>query len=536
MYTTDTIATSEQFLDLLGRELGLSRSIRFEFSIRLSARGVEDRGRFCCWLAGNEPADSARLVRLLDRLAAPDAVLRALHDCTNPLNRGIAVSFAENGPEFRLYLHALRPHTLAEEYHGWRFRPGEPPRCSTYSFHYLPETADGRRPLDLIDRNIHAAAAEMLQDRRLNQGSGFWLRQSPEGRVEQVDLIFPWAPPAVSVPGLMKLASQLEVPVEQEWKWRDLPLRHVAFTVGASSPSITLYSSGARNACWPSNETVLQELVKTGARASQRYAEEKLYCNLPALPAAPEPLVEARLGRFYDGEIATWKSVLGDSMHYHHGIFEDPNLDKSDVEMEAALRRSVTELFRFIPRGGRVYDVGCGWGGPLAMWTAEHDCPSLGITISRQQFRYVAGLGLPVRWGDAERTLPPGHFDCTILLESFCHIHDKARLLEVLRRFSRRLIMRVNCQDAAPEGSAFGGTMQMIRSCRLREIVESAGWRIREWRDRRVVTLPTVAVWNRRIQSIAPSRDEHLEVFRGWCSHVTAAALSARMGPYPQTL
>ena len=62
--------------------------------------------------------------------------------------------------------------------------------------------------------------------------------------------------------------------------------------------------------------------------------------------------------------------------------------------------------------------------------------------------------------------------------------------------------------------------MQMIRSSRLREIIESTGWRIREWRDRRIKTLPTVAVWNRRIQDIAPSQDQHMEVFRGWCNHV----------------
>jgi hypothetical protein len=75
--------------------------------------------------------------------------------------------------------------------------------------------------------------------------------------------------------------------------------------------------------------------------------------------------------------------------------------------------------------------------------------PRLGLTISRTQFRYVASLGLPARWGDAERTLPPGAFDCALMLESFCHVADKPRLLATLRPFVSRLVMRVNCQDGS---------------------------------------------------------------------------------------
>ena len=273
MCTTASVATSSAFLERLGSELGSSRAIRFEFSIRLSRRGVEDRGRLCCWLNGNEPADLARLARVLDRLATPEAVVRALYGCKKPVSRGLAVSFSEAGPEFRLYLHALRSRTLADDYQGWRWRPGEPPRSSAYSFHYLPVTSDGRRPLDLIDPGLRAAAAPLFQDRRLNQGSGFWLRHGQEGEVEQLDLTFPWVPLAGSVPGLVELARQLGVPDEQEARWRELPTRHVAFRIGASSPSITLYTSGGRDAYWPENETALQEQVKTRALAFQLHAE-----------------------------------------------------------------------------------------------------------------------------------------------------------------------------------------------------------------------------------------------------------------------
>ena len=192
--------------------------------------------------------------------------------------------------------------------------------------------------------------------------------------------------------------------------------------------------------------------------------------------------------------------------------------------MDDALDRAVTELYPFVPAGGRVYDIGCGWGGALAMWARDLGCPSLGLTVSRAQFRHVAASGLPVRWGDAERTLPPGRFDCAVLLESFSHIYDKARLLGVLRLFAARLVMRVNCQDGSPAGTAFGGTMHMVSSKGLRELLEASGWRIRHWRDRRREALPSVAVWHRRLQSIPPSGDRHLETLRVWCARVLPAS------------
>jgi hypothetical protein len=98
------------------------------------------------------------------------------------------------------------------------------------------------------------------------------------------------------------------------------------------------------------------------------------------------------------------------------------------------------------------------------MWVRDLGCQALGLTISRDQFRHVAGTGLPVRLGDAELTTPPGYFDCAVLLESLEHIRDKVRLLTVLRLFCGRLVMRVNCQVTAPPGSVFAGTMHMISS------------------------------------------------------------------------
>ena len=512
--------TPERFLAVLGAEFSSSAQVRFEFSIRLSQQGVEDRGRFACWVIGDDSGDFDRLIRTLGRLDAPQSVVRSLRNCQRPVRRGLAVSFSEAGPEFRLYIHGQHPVTLSDEYEGWRWTSGGPPRLSRYSFHYFPETPTGQRPIDFIPAALRPSAGLILAEPRLRQASGFWLRTNKEGKVEQLDLTFPWSPRADTVTGLNELAGQLEVPDDQRSRWCDLPVRHVAFRLGAESPSITLYSSAMREGPWPATEIELQDLVRSGALDSQRSIREKIDSRVPELPASPDHSENDELGRFYDGNIPTWKSILGPEMHYHHGLFDGLGCEDDDEAMDVALRRAVTELYQFIPSEGRLYDIGCGWGGPLSMLTRDLKCPSLGLTISRSQFRYVAGLGLPVRLGDAERTFPPGQFDCVLMLESLTHIRDKVRLLSVLRPFARRLIMRVNCQDSAPEGTAFGGTMHMISSTRLREILKSSGWRIQHWKDRRREALPSVAVWWRRIQSLPTSNEEHLEVFRTWCDRL----------------
>ena len=70
-------------------------------------------------------------------------------------------------------------------------------------------------------------------------------------------------------------------------------------------------------------------------------------------------------------------------MHYHHGFFlpEEP----AGAGFEEAMDRAVTSLFPFIPKGGRVLDVGSGWCGPLAMLQDLHGCEVVGVTICDSQ-------------------------------------------------------------------------------------------------------------------------------------------------------
>jgi len=518
--------TASRVIEELGLELARCAQVELEFSLRLQPGGVEAHGRFGCWLEGRRPADFEPMARALERLNAPPSVRAAHRQAEGPVRQGVGVAFAEDGPEFRLYLHGRNQTTLADHYRAWRWRHGAAPKRSTYTFHFLPETPLGQKPLDLVPARLRPAFSLLLADERLQQSSGFWLREDEGGEIEQVDLSFPWRPLAGTLPGLLELADLFALPVEEPSRWREAPIRHVAMRVGSPTPVITLYASAPSNGPWPADEAALQEQVRRGALEFHRAVEDEMYRRLPPLPATNTD--RAELDHFYDGEVSTWQTALGPELHYHAGLFdthelEAHGLEADDAAMNAALRRAVTELYPFIPAGGRIYDLGCGWGEPLAMWIRDLGCPSLGLTISRSQFRYVAARGLPARWGDAERTLPPGHFDCVILLESLSHIHDKARLLQTLRLFADRLVMRVNCQDGSPSSPAFGGAMQMISSGRLRELLEAGGWDVKRWQDRRPEALPSVAVWHRRLQFLPATGDRHLETLRAWCARVMTA-------------
>lgn len=474
-----------------------------EYSVRLATRGVTASGRCACW-TGADGRDA--IGRVLRKLGAPETVLAEL---TAPQRLGVGVD-ARAG-DYRLYLHGRDPVALTSHYRSWRWQPGGPARESVYSFHYLPETPSGLRPVTLAGREIRPMVAKLLADPRLRQCSGFWLRETDD-IVDQLDLAFPWHPAAGSLAGVAALAEYLGI-TAAAGGWRDLPVRHVALRVGPGPPVVTLYVRGAASDTMPTSEQALRDRATDAAKEHAQQVKAHLLDRIPATVRGPG---RTGLGRFYGGDPDTWRHVLGPGLHYHHGLFDD----RAAPGMAAALDRAVTELYPFIPAGGRVYDIGCGWGGPLAMWIRDLRCPSLGLTISRAQFRYAASLGLPVRWGDAERTLPPGRFDCAVLLESFEHIVAKRRLLETLRMFTGRLVMRINCQDRSPPSPAFAGTMHMISSADLRGLLESAGWRITHWRDRRAEAMPSVACWHSRAARQDLIRDAHLDELRAWTSRV----------------
>lgn len=513
---------AQEVLDRLFEQLEGLPGLRLETSIRLRPGRVDLDGRFGCWLDNPTVQSTQRFVALLSRLGAPEAVLKepTAVDPALCTSHGVAVSASESALDLRYYRHARDPRTLADDYQALRWRAGRPEvEFRRYRFHYMPQTPQGTRPIELVPGSLVSALSRLLAEPMFVAASGFWLRETPEGQFDQLDLAFPWYPSASSLEGLSELADLLELPGGGDW--RHLNIRHLAIRLGRPEPEITLYSSAALRGDWPRTEREMQAAIAHGAATLHRQIDRDLLSHLPAATVESQgdqsPAAQAvEVGAFYDGDIAMWRQVLGAGMHYHAGIFDESTVDPDEDAMVEAQRRSVVELFPFIPAGGRLYDVGCGWGGPLGMFVGELGCPALGLTVSPEQFRHIASLGLPVRLGDAQTTLPPGRFDCAVLIESLCHMLDKERVLRILRLYCDRLVMRVNCQDNAPSSVNFGGTMPMISSSELRNLLSRTGWTVRHWRDRRMETLASFAGWNRALRDLPPTGHRHVEFLRQW--------------------
>jgi hypothetical protein len=202
----------------------------------------------------------------------------------------------------------------------------------------------------------------------------------------------------------------------------------------------------------------------------------------------------ANLDAFYSSEdIATWKAIIGNDLHYHFGHFQ------GQEDADTGGRQAVREFYDAIPVGATVLDAGCGWGGPARMLETERQCRVEGVTISRAQAEYCRSLDLNVRCADLERDELPGHFDVAFMLESLEHIRDKQGLLRRLRACADRLVLEINCfADVRARASwplQFGASMHMRTVPEICEIVESAGWRIRAQRNRRPHSMRSLELW-----------------------------------------
>lgn len=100
------------------------------------------------------------------------------------------------------------------------------------------------------------------------------------------------------------------------------------------------------------------------------------------------------------------------------------------LSLEAAQQRKhefVAEQIR-IPAGGRVLDLGCGWGAMLAFFRAQ-GVTGVGVTLSRGQRRACLRHGLDVHLLDGRTIVPEtfGPFDGVVSLgafEHFCSIEE----------------------------------------------------------------------------------------------------------------
>jgi hypothetical protein len=478
--------------------------------------GVRDDCRFTCWLVSDErgAAAFAGVGELLTSLDAPAGMTDAQHRlAAASVAQGVSVDRTPDGDHLRLYVHHRDAETRATRYDALRCNDAGAITRGSYELHYLPRTPDGAAPADLAHRSLSATVARMSEQTRLQEMSAFWLRRTPAGVVDQVDLGYPWHPPLDDVAQpLRELTSALGAPHGWLDEYAGHHLRHVSFSGrSARVPGFTLYFSGACRGAWPCSLHGLKSLVREDSASVNETLERHVFDRVPARIAAPggRPRTARDTAR-----PDAWRALLGPAMHEHFGLFEPRS------SLPEALDRAVTVLYPFVPAGGRVYDVGCGWGATNRMLTRELGCDVVGITARRSEFLSGREQGLNVRHGDAESTLPPGHFDCMLAIESLSEIADKRRLLEVLRIFGRRLVLRETCHDDEAGGAAFAGATHAVSAAALRAAIEDAGWTITRWRDRRPESMPTVQAWHDRLAAIAAGDDLRLEALRAWTARV----------------
>ena len=125
------------------------------------------------------------------------------------------------------------------------------------------------------------------------------------------------------------------------------------------------------------------------AQLDKRFAFRlpNFWALLTALIANQQTLRRARkVGRVhYDLSNDFFEAMLDPNMQYSCALFAE-----GDDLASAQLRKLdwVCQRLRLRP-GLRLLDIGCGWGG-LARYAARHyGCQVVGITISREQFRYA---------------------------------------------------------------------------------------------------------------------------------------------------
>ena len=491
----------------------------FEFSWKLKNSRLEKSGRASCWLNKTTGEDFRDVALALGQLAAPAAVKDAQAGCELPFAQGFGFSASGTGQSYRLYLHSHKKDTGKDVYEAWQWTPDGKAKKYSYAFHFFTPGESDKVLEHLVPDIFYPVLQELTGDSRFRQLSGYWLRYDDTNKVDQVDLCFPWSPVAGSLPGMLLLAKLLRLDAAASRDIAAFPLRHIAFKSGSEAPDVTLYSSAAIDREWPHTEEDLQQRVLLAAGEFNTMVENSVFDSLPLLAAEDG---ENKIGDFYDGAIATWKQILGPGMHYHAGLFRGEA--STEEAAEQAFADAVKSLYPFLPSGGRLYDIGCGWGGPLQLIARDLHCRVLGLTPSVTQYRYLSSLGYNVRLGNAEHTLPPGFFDCVLMLESLCHIADKERLLAVLKNFTRRLVIRLNCQDHSPPSTAFGGSMHMISSAEFYTLLQRTGWQVKHWKNVRQEGLPSVAVWNRRLQNLPPTADRHIETLREWSAVVCTDA------------
>jgi cyclopropane-fatty-acyl-phospholipid synthase len=260
-------------------------------------------------------------------------------------------------------------------------------------------------------------------------------------------------------------------------------------------------------------------------------------------------------------------AFLDRRMKYSSGIYRDDDTGLDDAQ---------TTKLHFVARllgvtqGGRVLDIGCGWGSLTLFLADEYGCEVSAVTPSEPQATFVAAraaeLGIQsqvrTRVGSFSTLEVDGGYDGVAMLGSIVHMPDRVAVLNKTRQALRhggRLYLSESCfrSDAAyTEFSARPGTRHvtdtifgfadMVPLSTLVQAVESTGFSLTGLTDLTAHYRRTVEDWEHRaranqedIERIAPGSFDPLMRYlqtanAGWgytTKHYAITAERTRLGP-----
>ncbi|MEO1102795.1 MAG: class I SAM-dependent methyltransferase [Pseudomonadota bacterium] len=152
----------------------------------------------------------------------------------------------------------------------------------------------------------------------------------------------------------------------------------------------------------------------------------------------------------YDNDTRFFSLWLDRTLSYSCARWRDP-FDRLPVATDLAAAQN--EKIRYhlaaaaLPEGGRLIDIGCGWGAVIeAAVRADPSASALGLTLSRDQHEYISERAVPgvkslLRDVFAYESAEP--FDAAVSIGAFEHFArpqmDRAQKVAVYRAFFERM-------------------------------------------------------------------------------------------------
>ncbi len=473
----------QKFSEKIGKSLHLA----FEWSIKIQENSVVEREKVLCWIRNRE-INAHEEINFIRSLHPNNEYFNSLS------NQEIKnVGFCLSQHDDSLYIHSV-DQLKKDKYIAFK-----QDQQQTYEFHYLPCTPDGLYPENVLKGFQKELYNKLLNNDEVRALSGFWLRKEGD-TIQQISLLLPHRPTIRSILHYFPKHTQ-----EKLAEHRNYLLKYIAFN---NDDSFTLYFSAKIN-----HFPKTFDEVKQAVNIASIEERDKLFALTKNIsPGTNRHYVS--MDDFYSTvDIESWKKLLGPQLFYHFGLFQ-PKESIENIWDDSPFVRGMVDICQHINQNEKVYDLGCGYGAVSKYLIEEKNCDVLAATISKSQFQYCGSLGIKTRYADMESTYPPGIFDTILLYESFEHVMNKPALLKKLQRFTKKLIIRTSTSETGKHNIVYGGSMNLVRSDYIVNLLVKLGYKVKLVVDRRDETKQTFEIWKKRLDAVEIVNDNNYDEFK----------------------